>query len=44
MLGMGEAIKFGISLYMIAQKQDASEAPPGPLQERARYLLLNSGK
>ena len=43
-LGVGEAIKFAISLYMISQKCDASEAPPGPLQERTRFLLLNSGK
>ncbi|KAL1523077.1 hypothetical protein AB1Y20_018037 [Prymnesium parvum] len=43
-LGVGEVIKFGISLTVIARTRDASEAPPGTLQDRTKWLLLNSGK
>lgn len=34
-LGVGEAIKFAISFYMIANRPDGSDSPVGPLQEPA---------
>jgi len=43
-LGAGEAIKFVISLCMIARRADASESPAGPLHTRTSWLLMRSGK
>ena len=43
-LGAGELIKFCISLAAIRARDGASEAPPGPLPDRLRYLIRNSGK
>ena len=44
MLGMGELLKFCISLAAIAMRTSASEAPEGPIGERLSYLLRHSAK
>ena len=43
-LGMGELLKFCISLAAIAMRTSASEAPEGPIAERLSYLLRHSAK
>ena len=43
-LGAGEAIKFAISLAMIAHTSSNSEAPSGALSQRLGWLLANSIK
>ena len=43
-LGAGEAIKFGVSLFNIGMWPGASEAPQGSLSERMCSLILDSGK
>lgn len=43
-LGMGEIIKFTVSATMISQSRGASEAPPGALPIRLRWLIRNSAK
>ena len=43
-LGVGELIKFAISLFKIASAKEASEAPEGPLPDRLKWLIANSAK
>lgn len=43
-LGVGEALKFAISLGMMAAKEEGSESPKGPLVFRLSWLLSNSIK
>ena len=43
-LGVGEALKFVISLAMIARREDGSESPKGPVGQRLSWLLSNSAK
>jgi len=43
-LGVGEALKFAISLAMMAAKEEGSESPKGPLMSRLSWLLSNSVK
>ena len=43
-LGVGEMMKFTLSLSMIAREPEASKSPQGPLRKRVYYLILNSGK
>jgi len=45
MLGVGELLKFGISLAMIATRRNSSEAPQhAPLLLRLRWLMAHSAK
>jgi len=43
-LGMGELIKFVVSLVSVGTWAGASEAPDGPVLTRLAYLVRNSGK
>jgi len=43
-LGVGEALKFAISLGMMAANEEGSESPKGPLVSRLSWLLSNSIK
>ena len=42
--GVGEALKFAISLGMMAANEEGSESPKGPLLTRLSWLLSNSVK